>query len=112
MPIDMKSISASSTGSWKSSAGTSSIAPTLICRGSSPPVVRTRRDLHVEKLPGEAELADLGDHREHDVEVLARRRLDQGAELLAQHGRPVEGDADRPPAHRRIFVLGRGPRTA
>ena len=51
---------------------------------------------------------DLGDHRQHDAQLAPGRRLKQGAKLHAQQARPVEAEADRPPAHRRILFL-RGP---
>ncbi len=60
----------------------------------------------VEQAAGRFELGDLGDHRELDEKVVAAGGAQQGAQLLAQHRRAIEADADGAPAHRRI-VLGR-----
>ena len=49
------------------------------------------------------ELGDFGDHREFDVEIAPAGGAQQGAQLLPQHRRAVEADADRPPPHRRIL---------
>ena len=47
----------------------------------------------------------LGDHREHDPQNLAARRLDQRAGLRLHQGRAVERQAKRAPAHRRVLGL-------
>ncbi len=53
------------------------------------------------------ELIDARHHREHDGDVAAVRRLQKRAHLRAQEARPIEPDADRPPAERRVFLLDR-----
>ena len=60
----------------------------------------------VEQAAGAFELGDLGNHREFDQEIAAGGGAQQSAQLLAQHRRAIEPDADGAPAHRRI-VLGR-----
>ena len=51
------------------------------------------------------ELPRLRDHREHDVERLARGRLEQRARLRLHQPVALEREAQRAPAHRRILLL-------
>ena len=106
VPTDRKSTRRSSAGSCHSSAGTSSMTPSLTERGSSPSIGRDPGALLVEQAFRRLELGDLADHRELDVQIAPGGGAQQGPQLLAQHRRPVEPDANRAPAHRRI-VLGR-----
>ncbi len=59
----------------------------------------------IEDRPQPVKLRDLGHHWEHHVQITADRGLNQGTELLAEDGRAVQTDADRPPAHGRIVPL-------
>ena len=101
----MKSRRGSSAGSCQISAGTSSMAPTSTRVGGLAPALRQTLDLQIQNGAGRLELGALRDHREHDAQVAPGRRPQQRPQLLAQHGGPVEADADRAPAHRRVFLL-------
>ena len=65
-------------------------------------------EVALDQRPGLPDLVEVGDHRQHDAELAAGRRLEKGADLGAEQTRPVEAEADRPPAHRRV-LLGRRP---
>ena len=59
-----------------------------------------------DQAAGAFQLGDLGNHREFEQQVLAAGGAQQRPQLLAQHCRAIEADANGAPAHRRI-VLGR-----
>ena len=82
------------------------MTPILTACGSARPSRAARRQFHVDEGAGAFELGDLGDHRKFDEQRPAAGRTDQRPQLLPQHGRAVEPDADRPPAHRRVVLGG------
>ena len=86
-------------------AGTSIMAPSSTAAGSLwPRALRCAFSVSTMSR-GSAEFGNLRDHREHDPQLWPARRLEQGPELQPEQRRPVERQADRPPAHRRIVFL-------
>ncbi len=59
----------------------------------------------IEHRAGHPEFVDGRHHRRHDLEVAPRGGADEGAKLHPQQRRPVEPDAKRAPAERRVFLL-------
>ena len=82
--------------------------PALSSPGSVTPRARAR-SISSRRMAAAAAVRRPGDHREHDIQPAPVGGQDQGAQLLAQHRGRSSADADRPPAHRRVFLLGAGP---
>ena len=62
-------------------------------------------DLLFEQRPGLLIFPRLGNHREHHFERPPGSRFEQSAGLRLHQSRTVEGETQRPPAHRRILGL-------
>ena len=63
------------------------------------------RELALDQVLGLVEFRDGRDHRKHDLQRAAAAGAQQRAQLRAQQGRPVEPEADRAPAERRILLF-------
>ena len=65
--------------------------------------------LNHQRFLGVFKFRQIGNHRKHHVQFLARRRKQKGADLFAQDRPPVKRDPDRTPADRRVGFSGIGP---
>ena len=106
-PTETKSTFAISSSSCQSSDGTSIIAPILKLVGRWWPKRARWRTSRSMMSRACVDFGKLGDHRQHDAQFAPARRLQQRADLGAQQARPVERQADRAPAERRVFLLAR-----
>ena len=95
----------SSSSSWNSSDGTSTMAPTSTRSGSLWPCRRRCVSSRSTSALASSNSSTVGDHREHDPQLAAAGGAQQRAHLAAQQARPVEAEADRAPAERRVLLL-------
>jgi hypothetical protein len=83
------------------------MTPSSICVGRGVAVALQIGPLALGERLGAGELVHRGHHGEHDLQPASGRGLQEGADLAAEKARPVEADADRPPAERRVLFLHR-----